>query len=64
MLAKRLRLRFDWELLRVNGTAPLREEVRSNSRVWYAKGAGEPDLEPVETLGEIEFERSIVTMTC
>ena len=54
-----MRLRFDWELLRVNGPAPLREEVRSNSRVWYAKGAEEPDLEPVEAVDDTEFERSI-----
>jgi hypothetical protein len=44
-------LRFDWELLRVNG-APLREEVRSNSRVWYAKGAE-------EAVDDTEFERSM-----
>ena len=50
---------FDWELLRDNGLAPLREDVRSNSRVWYAKGAEEPDLEPVEALYDTEFERSI-----
>ena len=54
MLVKRLI--FDWELLRDNGPAPLREDVRSNSRVWYAKGAEEPDIEPVE---DTEFERSI-----
>ena len=55
------RLIFDWELLRDNGPAPLREDVRSNSRVWYAKGAEEPDLEPVEALDDTEFERSIPT---
>ena len=53
------RLIFDWELLRDNGPAPLREDVRSNSRVWYAKGAEEPDLEPDEALDDTEFERSI-----
>lgn len=46
-------------MLRDNGPAPLREDVRSNRRVWYAKGAEEPDLEPVEAFDDTEFERSI-----
>ena len=46
-------------MLRDNGPAPPREDVRSNSRVWYAKGAEEPDFEPVEALYDTEFERSI-----
>ena len=53
------RLILDWELLRDNGPAPLREDVRSNNRVWYAKGAEELDFGPVEALDDIGFERSI-----
>ena len=32
------------------GPAPVREDVGSNSRVWYGRRAEEPDLEPVKRL--------------
>ena len=53
------RLTLVCELLRDSELPPPREDVRSNKRVWYAKGAEAPDREPLEALEGTEFERSI-----
>ena len=49
----------DCELLRDSEPPPPREDVRSRRRVWYANGAAAPDLEELEALEDVEFERSI-----
>ena len=49
----------DCELLRDSEPPPPREDVRSRRRVWYANGAAAPDLEGLEALEDVEFERSI-----
>jgi len=53
------RLTLVCELLRDSELPPPREEVRSNKRIWYAKGAEASDRVPLEALEDTEFERSI-----
>jgi len=49
----------DCELLRDSEPPPPREDVRSRRRVWYANGAAIPELEKLEALEDVEFERSM-----
>jgi hypothetical protein len=53
------RFTLDCELLRDRELPAPREDVRSNKRVWYAKGAEVPDREPLDELEGTELERSI-----
>lgn len=49
-------LTLDCELLRDSELPAPREDVRSNKRVWYAKGAEAPDRVPLDELNGTEFE--------
>lgn len=47
----------DWELVLANELGPLRDEVRSSKRVWYAKGAG--GRAPLDGMEDKDSVRSI-----